>query len=142
MKKLLAVLMLGISSHAWAIGEIIALKTTGTLYCPGSKPTQFNPSSSVPIFLRIDSDTWVSAFLGNIKSAPDLFLDLQYDFFSTSTASFNLSFYYDSSNHVEMVGRGQIDKNGLVKTLTGTFIRVGLIDGCYAVGKLTGKRIN
>jgi hypothetical protein len=142
MKKLLAVLMLGISSHAWAIGEIIAVKTTGTQYCHGLKPAHFTPSSSTPLFLRLDNNQTVSAFIGSLKNTPDLVMDLQYDAIGTYTASFSLGYYDDAFNHVEVIGRAKADKTGLVKTITGTFIRVGLLDNCYAVGKLTGKRIN
>jgi hypothetical protein len=142
MKKLLAVLMLGISSHVWAIGEIIAVKTTGTQYCPGLKPFRFTPSSSTPIFLRLDNEWTVSAFLGSLKNTPDLMMNLQSDVIGARTASFSLGYYGDAYNHVEVIGRAKADKTGLVKTINGTFIRVGLTDGCYAVGKLTGKRIN
>jgi len=142
MKKLLAVLILGISSHAWAIGEIIAVKTTGTLYCPGFKPSHFTPANSEPIFLQVDSDTSVSAYVGTLKATSNFELNLQYDIIGVNTASFNMGYYADASNHVEVIGKAKGDISGLVKTITGTFIRVGLTDGCYAVGKLTGKRIN
>lgn len=145
MKKLASMLLIFAvtSPQAIADGEIFALKTTGTQYCPGFKPFHFTPASSTTLFLRMDNNTEVSAFIGSLKDSPDLLLDLQYDFIGTYAASFSLSFYADSANHVEVIGRGKIDKKtGLVKTITGTFIRAGLTDGCYAVGKLTGKRIN
>lgn len=142
MKKLLAVLILGISSHAWAIGEIIALKTTGTQYCPGYRPSHFTPATSAPIFLRLNEDLTISAFLYNLSDTPDFELSLQYDAIGPNTASFNMGYHEDDFNHVEIVGVAKVDKAGLVKSINGTFIRVGLTDGCYAVGKATGKRIN
>lgn len=131
-----------ISYKAHAIGEIMSVKTTGTQYCPGFKPFHFTPANSTPIFLQVDSDDSVSAFLGGLKETPDFELDLFYDAIGTNTASFSMSYYENEFNHVEVIGRATADKTGLVKKITGTFIRVGLIDGCYATGKLTGKRIN
>ena len=76
------------------------------------------------------------------KDTPDFELSLQYDLIGTNTASFSMGFYADDFNHVEVIGWAKVDKTGLVKTITGTYIRVGLLDNCYSVGKLTGKRIN
>jgi hypothetical protein len=41
---------------------------------------------------------------------------------------------YTTFNHFSRV---KLDKYGLILTMTGTFIRVGLTNGCYSVGKLT-----
>jgi hypothetical protein len=142
MKKLLAVLILGISGYAIADGEILALQTTGTEYCPGSAPIRFTPSTDVPLFVRFDNSTQASGFVGIIKAIPDITFNLSVDPISSNVFSFNSDYFADSSNHMETIGRIKLDKYGFIKTMTGTFVRVGLTNGCYSVGKLTGKRIN
>jgi hypothetical protein len=142
MKKLLAVLILGTSGYAMADGEILALQTTGTEYCPGFTPIRFTPSTDVPLFVRFDNSAQASGFVGTLKAIPDFIFDLESDPISSNAYSFNADYYEDSSNHMETIGRVKLDKYGLIKTMTGTFVRVGLANGCYSVGKLTGKRIN
>lgn len=142
MKKLLAILLFSVSGHVLAQGELFALQTTGTEYCPGSAPLRFTPSTDIPFFVRFDSETSVSAFVWSVGSAPDFTFDTQVDFISTRALSFNADNYLDSDNHMEVIGRIKLDKYGVAKTLTGTFIRVGMTNSCYSVGKLTGKRIN
>lgn len=142
MKKLLTVLILGISGYAMAAGEILALQATGTEYCPGSAPARFIPSTDMPLFVRFDNSTQVSGFVGTLKATPDFIFDLEADPIASNAYSFNADYYEDSSNHMETIGRIKLDKHGFIKTMTGTYVRVGLTNGCYSVGKLTGKRIN
>jgi len=142
MKKLLAVMLFLVAGQVWAYGELFMLGTTGTRYCSGYKPFRFTPSNSARYFVRLDSDTSVSVFVGNIKAEPDFVSDFDAAFIGNKTLSFDAFYYEDNINHMESVGTIKLDKNGFAKTMNGTFICKGLTDDCYAVGKITGKRIN
>jgi hypothetical protein len=141
MKKIAScLLILSVIQPMLAHGEYIWLKTKGVVYCPGNKPSRFTPANSTPIFLHLDSATSASAYFGSIKESPDFIVNIQSDAISRTQDSFNLNYYADDFNHVEVIGKITYDKQGFLKSLAGNFIRVGLINNCYAVGTLTGTR--
>lgn len=141
MKKILSVLLFMLSGNAWSYGEIFRLSTTGTQYCSGYKPVHFTPSNSYPFFVRFDDDVSIPVFVGSIKDTPDFVADLDAAFINTNRVSFDAFYYQDNGNHMEAVGTIKLDKYGVPKTLKATFMRKGLTDDCYSVGKMAGKRV-
>lgn len=143
MKKIAFMLLTyAVASSAMAAGEILSLQTRGTQYCPGKVPIHFTPSNDRPLFVKFNDNGTLSAYLDAVKATPDFIVNIDGDQIATRTYAYHADYLEDSYNHLSVVGKIKFDKFGLVKTMAGTIIRIGLIDNCYAVGKLTGKRIN
>jgi hypothetical protein len=142
MKTLSAALLFLIASNSWAFGEIFALKASGTQYCSGYKPLRLTPSNSSPLFIRFDNATTLSVFVDYVKPTPDFIANLDAAYISFNALSFSAVYVEDDTNLMTTIGTIKLDKLGSPRTLNGTFTRKGVSDWCYAVGKLTGKRIN
>jgi hypothetical protein len=136
------VFILGNSGHALAAGEILALQTSGTQYCPGTAPIRFTPSTDRPLFIKFNGDGTLSGYVDTLKNMPDFMLNIDSDQIGIRTFAYHADFLVDSYNHISLIGRIKFDKLGFVKTINGTAVRAGLGDNCYALAKITGKRIN
>ncbi|MGJ0485126.1 MAG: hypothetical protein ACR65R_11430 [Methylomicrobium sp.] len=141
MKKLLAVLILGTSSQAMAVGEILALQSRGTEYCPGSLPVAVTPSNDLPLFVKFNGDGTLNGYVQSVKASPDFVFNVSVNQIGTLTYSFHADYLVDNDNYASLIGKIKLDTFGFIKSLTGTATRVGLINNCYSSGKITGKRI-
>jgi hypothetical protein len=123
-------------------GEVFKLNTSGNQYCPGAAPVKLNSSNDVDLWLRIDSDTQITAYLDSGLTVPVITFDLNIDSYAANAASFDAFYYADADNHFEAIGVIKFKKDGTAKSLKATFLRRGILDSCYAKGTLTGKRVN
>jgi hypothetical protein len=123
-------------------GEVFKLNSSGIQYCSGYRPSKFNASSDVDLWLQIDSDTQMTAYLDAGLTVPVLTFDATIDWINSKTASFNAFYYGDADNHFEATGVLNFKKDGSAKSLKASFLRKGILNSCYAKGTLNGKRVN
>jgi hypothetical protein len=123
-------------------GEVFKLNTSGNQYCPGAAPVKLNSSNDVDLWLHIDSDTQMTAYLDAGLTVPLVTFDVTVDSYASNAASFDAFYYADADNHFEAIGIVKFKKDGSAKSLKATFLRKGILDSCYSKGTLTGKRVN
>jgi hypothetical protein len=142
MKKYIMVfaLLATFSGYSWSMGEILKLNSSGTEYCPGSKPTNFFAKNNV-VWLSIDSSNSASLYLDPSLDAAAAILNLEIESFSSNKASFS-AFSRNGSDYLAIIGTFTFDSSGEIKSLKATFLRNGLIETCIAKGTTTGKRVN
>ena len=90
------------------------------------------------MYLYVESETKAGVYDkdGNLIAE----LDVQSDKISNNKASFN-AFTGNTSDNASLSGTITYDKNGVVQSLNGTFIRRGIINSCYSSGKFVAKYI-
>jgi hypothetical protein len=128
--------------NAGATGEVFKLNSSGNQYCSGFSPSKFNASNDVDLWLHIDSDTQMTAYLDSTLLVPVVTFDATIDWITSNSASFDAFYYGDADNHFEAVGILKFGKDGSAKSLKATFLRKGILNSCYSKGTLTGKRVN
>jgi hypothetical protein len=122
-------------------GEVFKLNSSGTQYCSG-KPSTFNASRDVDLWLRIDNDTQMTVYKDSGLTVPVFTFDVTVDSINSKSASFDAFYYGDADKHFEAIGVLKFNKDGSAKSLKASFLRKGILDSCYAKGTLTGKRVN
>jgi hypothetical protein len=123
-------------------GEVFKLNSSGIQYCSGVKPSKFNASSDVDLWLHLDSDTQMTVYSDAGLTTPVLTFEATIDWINSNTASFDAFYYDDADNHFEAIGVLKFKKDGSAKSLKASFLRKGILNSCYAKGTLTGKRVN
>lgn len=123
-------------------GEVFKLNTSGNQYCPGAAPVKLSPSNDLDLWLHVDSNTQMTAYLDAGLTVPLITFDVTMDWYASNAASFDAFYYDDADNRFEAIGIVKFKKDGSAKSLKATFLRKGIVDSCYAKGTLTGKRVN
>jgi hypothetical protein len=122
-------------------GEVFKLNSSGTQYCSG-KPSTFNASRDVDLWLHIDNDTQMTVYSDSGLTVPLFTFDATVDSTNPKSASFDAFYYGDADNHFEAIGVLKFNKDGSAKSFKASFLRKGILNSCYAKGTLTGKRVN
>jgi hypothetical protein len=124
-------------------GEVFKLNSSGIQYCSGAKPSKFNASNDVDLWLHIDSDTQMTVYSDAGLTTPVLIFEATMDWINIkkTKASFDAFYYGDADNHFKAIGELTFKKDGSAKSLKASFLRKGILNSCYAKGTLTGKRV-
>ena len=123
-------------SMAFSAGETFKIETTGTEYCGDFLFSNFSAGNNVDFWIREQSeDEILVSFTPDFKHGTTFFIHMTYFMASKNKTAFVGEVFFEDDSWLSIFGKSTLDKNGMAKSIQGTFIQNGVIrPACFSSG--------
>jgi hypothetical protein len=130
--------------HAFAIGEIFKIETTGTQYCGHFDVVKFNASNNIDLWVQVVSDSEITVSFTPTFDPGTTFPMVGRSYQTGATAAeFIAGVLFVDGSFATIEGKAKFSRTtGEITSLTGTFIQDGVIQtSCFSRGKFKSQRV-